>query len=329
MIRFVARRCAPLVSAAFGALAMVGAMTAFDAQAQAAWKPEKPVTLVVPYAPGGGTDAQSRAVARELQRLWGQTVIVDNTSGADGLIGTRKVIEAKPDGYTLLVQLPSLTLLKHLPTFKGTDPVTQLVPVSAFSSLPGIFVANAKLPLKTAVEAARYCKTTPCSFGTTENIARLQGQMWKADNGLDNLVIANYKGGGQLITDLVANNVNVAIMGITAVMPHYKSGALRILATAGKKRSSVTPEVPSAAEAGIAGFDSTTWYGIFAPKGTPDPIVQGIAAAVHQAVSSDEVKKAFSSLGAEAIGNTPSEFAALVREEGERMGALVKRFPIE
>ena len=329
MIRFVARRCAPLASAAFGALAMVGATTAFDAQAQAAWKPEKPVTLVVPYAPGGGTDAQSRAVARELQRLWGQTVIVDNTSGADGLIGTRKVIEAKPDGYTLLVQLPSLTLLKHLPTFKGTDPVTQLVPVSAFSSLPGIFVANAKLPLKTAAEAARYCKTTPCSFGTTENIARLQGQMWKADNGLDNLVIANYKGGGQLITDLVANNVNVAIMGITAALPHYKNGTLRILASAGKKRSTVTPEVPSAAEAGVNGFDTPTFYGLLAPKGTPDNVVQGVVAAVQEAVKTEEVKKAFAVIGSEAIGNTPAEFAAMLREEGDRMGGLVKRFPIE
>ena len=312
---------------ALALIAIVGGGSA--AHAQATWKPDKQVTLVVPYSPGGGTDAQSRAVARELQRIWGQTVIVDNTAGADGLIGTRKVIESRPDGYTLLVQLNSLTLLKHLPTFKGTDPVTQLVPVSAFASLPVVLVANAKLPIKTVAELTAYCKANPCSFGTTENVARLQAQMYKAETGIDNLVVVNYKGGGQLITDLVANHVNVAIMGITAAMPHYKSGALRVLASAGKKRSPVMPEVPSALEAGMPGMDDPIWYGVFAPKDTPANIVQGIAAAVREAVKGDEVKKTFSTLGSDAIGNSPVEFATMVKEEGDRMGALVKRFPIE
>jgi len=312
------------------ALALIAALGAASAaQAQATWKPDKQVTLVVPYSPGGGTDAQSRAVARELQRIWGQTVIVDNTAGADGLIGTRKVIESRPDGYTLLVQLNSLTLLKHLPTFKGTDPVTQLVPVSAFASLPVVLVANAKLPIKTVAELTQYCKANPCSFGTTENVARLQAQMYKAETGIDNLVVVNYKGGGQLITDLVANHVNVAIMGITAALPHYKSGALRVLASAGKKRSPVMPEVPSALEAGMPGMDDPIWYGVFAPKDTPANIVQGIAAAVHEAVKGEEVKKTFTVLGSEAIGNSPAEFATMVKEEADRMGTLVKRFPIE
>jgi len=312
------------------ALAFIAALGAASAaHAQATWKPDRQVTLVVPYSPGGGTDAQSRAVARELQRIWGQTVIVDNTAGADGLIGTRKVIESRPDGYTLLVQLNSLTLLRHLPTFKGTDPVTQLVPVSAFASLPVVLVANAKLPIKTVAELTPYCKANPCSFGTTENVARLQAQMYKAETGIDNLVVVNYKGGGQLITDLVANHVNVAIMGITAAMPHYKSGALRVLASAGKKRSPVMPEVPSAQEAGMPGMDEPIWYGVFAPKDTPANIVQGVAAAVREAIKGDEVKKTFATLGSDAIGNSPAEFATMVKEEADRMGVLVKRFPIE
>jgi tripartite-type tricarboxylate transporter receptor subunit TctC len=310
------------------ALAFAAALGASTA-AQAQWKPDKLVTLVVPYAPGGGTDAQSRAVARELQRIWGQPVIVDNTAGADGLIGTRKVIESKPDGYTLVVQLNSLTLLKHLPTFKGLDPVTQLVPVSAFASLPGVLVVNAKLPIKTVGDLTKYCKANPCSFGTTENVARLQAQMYKADTGIDNLVVVNYKGGGQLITDLVANNVNVAVMGLTAALPHYKSGALRILTSAGTKRSVVLPEVPSDSETGMPGLEETTWYGLFAPKGTPANVVEGIAAAVSEAVKADEVKKTFAVLGSEAIGNTPAEFAAMVKRESDRMAVLTKRFPIE
>jgi tripartite-type tricarboxylate transporter receptor subunit TctC len=312
---------------AIALIATLGAASA--AHAQATWKPDRQVTLVVPYSPGGGTDAQSRAVARELQRIWGQTVIVDNTAGADGLIGTRKVIESRPDGYMLLVQLNSLTLLKHLPTFKGTDPVTQLVPVSAFASLPVVLVANAKLPIKTVAELTAYCKANPCSFGTTENVARLQAQMYKAETGIDNLVVVNYKGGGQLITDLVANHINVAIMGITAAMPHYKSGALRVLASAGTKRSPVMPEVPSAQEAGMPGMDEPIWYGVFAPKDTPANIVQGVAAAVREAIKGDEVKKTFATLGSDAIGNSPAEFATMVKEEADRMGVLVKRFPIE
>ena len=318
----IPRRAASLALVLAGALGFAGA-------ADAQWKPEKTVSLVVPYSPGGGTDAMTRAVAKELQTYWGQTVIVENVPGADGLIGTRKVIEAKPDGYTLLVQLNSMTLLKHLPTFKGTDPVTQLVPVAAFSSLPGVFVVNAKLPVKTLPELTRYCKAQGCSFGTTENVARLQAQMYKAENGLDNMVVVNYKGGGQLITDLVANNVNTGIMGITAAMPHVKSGSLRVLASAGKKRSPVLPDAPSAAEAGASFMDSPIWYGIFVPKDTPANIVQGVAAAIREAVKGEEAKKMFTNLGAEAIGNTPAEFAVMVREEGERMGALVKRFPIE
>jgi tripartite-type tricarboxylate transporter receptor subunit TctC len=123
--------------------------------------------------------------------------------------------------------------------------------------------------------------------------------------------------------------VNVAIMGLTAALPHYKNGTLRILASAGKKRSPVTPEVPSAVEAGVNGFDTPTFYGLLAPKGTPDNVVQGVLAAVQEAVRSEEVKKAFAAIGSEAIGNSPAEFAAILREEGERMGALVKRFPIE
>jgi tripartite-type tricarboxylate transporter receptor subunit TctC len=319
----LSRRCV-LALAALSAFS-----TAPVAHAQATWKPEKLVTIIVPYSPGGGTDVQSRAIAKELQRIWGQTVIVDNTAGADGLIGTRKVIDSKPDGHTLVVQLNSLTLLKHLPLFKGADPVSQLTPVSAFSSLPGVFVASAKLPVKSVAEVTRYCKAQPCSFGTTENVARLQAQMYKAETGLENVVVVNYKGGGQLITDIVANNVNVAIMGVAAALPHYKAGTLKILASAGKKRSSVLEEVPTAVEAGMPGMDEAVWYGIFAPKDTPAHIVQGIAVAVQEAVKADEAKKTFALLGAEAIGNTPAEFAAMVKHEAERMGALAKRFPIE
>ncbi|MBT2322239.1 tripartite tricarboxylate transporter substrate binding protein [Variovorax paradoxus] len=295
------------------------------------WKPDRPVTLVVPYSPGGGVDAQTRVVAKELQQIWGQPVIVENVPGADGVIGTRKVIDAKPNGQTLLVQIPSLTLIKHLPTFKGIDPLAQLVPVSAFSALPGVVTANAALPVKSMEQLVRYCKSaaTPCSVGTTENMARLQARILGEESALPTLVVANYKGGGQMITDLVANNISFAIAGSTAVMPFVKTGALRVVMTMGDRRSAVLPDVPSAIEAGFASFDATTWYGLFAPKGTPAEIQQGIAAAVREAVKSEDVRKSLSTIGAEPVGNTPAEFTAKVQREAKRIEAQVKRFPLE
>jgi tripartite-type tricarboxylate transporter receptor subunit TctC len=295
------------------------------------WKPDHPVMLVVPYSPGGGTDAQTRVVAKELQQIWGQPVIVDNVPGADGVIGTRKVVDAKPNGLTLLVQLPSLALIRHLPTFKGTDPLAQLAPVSAFSALPGVVTANAALPVKSMEQLVRYCKSTatPCSVGTTENMARLQARILGEESALPTLVVANYKGGGQMITDLVANNISFAIAGSTAVLPFVKTGALRAVMTMGDKRSAVLPDVPSAIEAGFPSFDATTWYGLFAPKGTPADIQEGIAAAVRQAVRSEDVRKSLITIGAEPVGNTPAEFAAMVQREAKRIDAQVKRFPLD
>jgi tripartite-type tricarboxylate transporter receptor subunit TctC len=295
------------------------------------WKPDRPVTLVVPYSPGGGTDAQTRVVAKELQQIWGQPVIVENVPGADGVIGTRKVIDAKPNGLTLLVQLPSLTLIKHLPTFKGSDPLAQLAPVSAFSALPGVVTANAALPVKSMEQLVRYCKSaaTPCSVGTTENMARLQARIMGEENALPTLVVANYKGGGQMITDLVANNISFAIAGSTAVLPFVKTGALRVVMTMGDKRSAVLPDVPTAIEAGYPSFDATTWYGLFAPKGTPAEVQEGIAAAVRQAVKREDVRKSLFTIGAEPVGNTPAEFAAMVQREAKRIDAQVKRFPLD
>jgi tripartite-type tricarboxylate transporter receptor subunit TctC len=312
---------------ALAAAAALGA--ASTSHAQGVWKPDRPVTVIVPYSPGGGTDALARHVSKELSRIWGQPVNVENSPGADGLIGSRRVIEARPDGYTLLVQLPSLTLNRHLPGFKGTDPATQLVPISIFATLSGVVVVNSAIPGRTLAEVVAHCRTAtpPCSYGTTENIARLQGQMLAVD--LPSMVVVNYKGGGQLITDLVGNSLNMALMGYTAVIPYQQSGKLRIVMTAGRKRSPVLPEVPTAAESGYPQLEAETWYGLFAPLGTPQPVVDGVAAAVREAVKEESYLKAISVLGAAPVGNTPAEFAARVREDGQRFGDLVRRFPIQ
>ncbi|MFZ4758471.1 MAG: tripartite tricarboxylate transporter substrate binding protein [Burkholderiaceae bacterium] len=320
------RRFAAVVSAVWMAVAVAPSA----AVAQSAWKPDRPVTLIVPYSPGGGTDALARFVARELQRRWGQAVNVENYPGADGLIGTRRAIDARPDGYTFLVQLPSLVLNRHLPGFKGVDPVSQLMPVSAFAVLSGIYVVNTAIPGNTLSEVLQHCRTAavPCSFGTTENTARLTLQRLQQE-ALPSMVIVNYKGGGQLINDLVGNNVNAGSMGYTAVLPHMKSGQLRIVMYSGKERSPALPDVPSAPESGFPHLVSETWYGLFAPLGTPAPIVDAVARAVRESLKDDALLKSFALLGASPVGSTPDEFARRIREDGERLGELVRRFPIQ
>ncbi|MGJ7525313.1 Bug family tripartite tricarboxylate transporter substrate binding protein [Variovorax sp. GB1P17] len=299
--------------------------------AQASWHPDRPVTLIVPYSAGGGTDATARAVSKQLGVIWKQPVVVENMPGADGLIGTRRVMEAKPDGYTLLLQVPSIVVTKYTPGLKGVDPLARLEPVTAVSQSPAAVVVSAKLPVKTFGEFIQYCKTAaqPCSLGTGESTARISAKQLAAEAGLPNLIVVNYRGTGAIVTDMIANNVNMAFTGITAALPHYKSGTLKILATQGAKRAAALPEVPTTAEAGYPQFRSVTWFGLFAPMGTPPAVTQGIVAALQEAVKDADVQKTIASAGAEPVVNTPSAFAAQVREESERMAALVKLYPLE
>ena len=326
-------RCRAVGPLAIGA-ALLSACTLAAASPTAspgAWRPDRPVTLVVPYSAGGGTDATARAVSKPLGVLWGQPVVVENLPGADGLIGTRRVMEAKPDGYTLLLQVPAIVATRYTPGFKGIDPLARLDPITAISQSPAAVVASAKLPVKTFAELVQYCKTVAktCSLGTGESLARISGKQLAAEAGLPNLIVVNYRGTGAIVTDLIANNVNLAFTGITAALPHYKAGTLKILATQGHKRAAALPDVPTTAEAGYPQFQSVTWYGLFAPKGTPAAITQGIVAALREAVKDPEVQRTVAAAGAELVVNSPAEFAAQVRQDSERLGVLVKQYPFE
>ena len=300
------------------------------AQAQpTGWKPERPVTMVVPYAAGGGTDATARAVSRRLGEIWGQPVVVENLPGADGLIGTRKVMDARPDGYTLLLQVPAITVTKYLPALKGVDPLAQLDPVTAIATSPAAIVASARLPVKTLPELFAYCKQQPCSIGTGESLARIRGKELAAEGGMPGLIVVNYRGTGAIITDLIANNVNFSFTGLNAALPHHKAGTLRILATQGKTRPKVLPDVPTTTQAGYPQYRSVTWYGLFAPKGTPADVKRGIVAALHEAVKDANVKKTIATAGAEPLVNSPAEFEQMIREDGEDLAGLVKKYPFE
>jgi tripartite-type tricarboxylate transporter receptor subunit TctC len=304
---------------------LLGPRTLF---AQPMWRPSRPVSIVVPYSPGGGVDTLARLAAKELSRIYGQSVVVENNPGADGLIGSRKVAEAKPDGHSLLIQIPSLTLNAHLPGFKGIDPATQLMPISVVATLYGVIVAHPAVPGNSLAEVFAACKNAPqpCSFGTTEAVARLQGQ--KIAQDVPNLVMVNYKGGGQLTPDLLGNNVNMAFMGYTAVIPHVKAGRVKVIATVGPRRLPVLPDAPTTRESGYPQLESETWYGLFAPPGTPQPIIDSIAMAVRESTKAEDFQKGVANLGGILGGNTPTDFAEMVKVAMDRHATLVKQFPI-
>lgn len=302
------------------------------AEAQSApWQPERTVSLVVPYAPGGGTDATARAVAKQLSLLWKHPVVVENVPGADGLIGTRRVIAAKPDGHTLLLQVPSVVLARYTPGLKGGDPLEQLTPVTAVSQAPAAIVASARLPVNTLAELFQYCKTAaqPCSMASGEMLAKVRAQQVAAEVPLPDLVTVNYRGTSAIVTDMIANNVNFAFTGIAAALPQHKAGKLKILATQGRKRAAALPDVPTTAEAGYPQFQSVTWFGLFAPKGTPERVQQSIVAALREAVKDADVLQTIAAAGSEPVVNDPAAFAAEVGAESEYLGDLVKRYPLE
>jgi tripartite-type tricarboxylate transporter receptor subunit TctC len=301
-----------------------------SAQAQPAWKPNRLVTIVVPYVAGGGTDATARATAKLLGELWGQPVEVENMPGYDCLIGGRRVIDARADGHTLLLQTPAIVLTKHAPSFKGADPLAHLKPVTNIAQSPGVIVANASIPASTLPELIAYCKTaiTPCSMGTGENVAKLFGRQLQSE-ALPNLIVVNYKGTAAIITDMIANNVNFAVTGITSALPHQKAGTLKIVASQGTIRAPAAPEVRTVTETGLPQYEYTTWFGLFAPKDTPPAVAQGIYAAVKEVMRNPELQKSIAAAGAIPLVNTPEEFAAQVRKEDERFTALAKRFPLD
>jgi tripartite-type tricarboxylate transporter receptor subunit TctC len=300
-------------------------------QSSAAWKPSRPVSIVVPYASGGGTDATARAVARRLSEAWGQPVLVENIAGADGLIGTRKVIDARPDGHTVLLQVPSILLMKYQSSLKGVNPVAQLEPVSALAMSPTAVVVGGKLAIKSLAELAAWCRKpgNTCSAGSGENSSKLRAKLFADHYGLHDLAIVNYKGTSPIISDLVAGNLTMAFTGLTAALPLHKTGQLRIVSTNGDQRASAVPEVPTSTEAGWPNAYSVTWYGMFAPRGTPVRITSAIAVALRESGKFADVQQAIELAGADPRFSTPGEFSAQIARDDALLSARAAKYPIE
>ncbi len=305
---------------ALAALACLGA-----GPAHAAW-PEKPVRIVVPFAPGGATDVVARALGQRLGALWKQQVIVENKPGAGGNIGADAVAKAAPDGYTLLLASPAeVAINAYLYAKMPFDPAKDLVPVSKAASAPLVLVVHPSVPSTTLPELVEWLKgrkegTNYASAGTG-GPQHMAGESFRTRTGAS-LTHVPYKGGAPAITDLLGGQVQMFFAGLPPALPHIKSGRIRAIAITTTQPSPLIPGVPPVA-ATLPGFDFENWQGVFAPRGTPEAIVAQVARDIA-AVADASLAEQLAGQGAAPAPMTPADFAAFVEKEREKYRVLVK-----
>ncbi len=290
--------------------------------------PNKPIRLIVPFTPGGVTDTGARVVADKLGARLGQSVVVDNRPGASGNIGTQMVASAAPDGYTLLLGFDgTLVINPHVYAKVPFDTLKDFVPVSKIGDAVLIIVVHPSVPAKTLSELVAYSKTNPggVSYGSagTGSTPHLAGELLKARTGA-NFVHVPYKGGGQSMTDLVGGSLPMLYTAVAGAYPFVQKGQIRPIAVSSAQRLASLPEVPTVAESGVPGFESSSWIGILAPAKTPQPIVERLQRELHAVVQSPEVRERLASLGISALGNTPAEFGQQIRADLAKYDQIVK-----
>jgi len=291
--------------------------------------PGKRVVLVVPAVPGGGLDAIARALAKRLGEEWGVPVIVETQPGAEGLIGTQRVAMAPPDGTTLLLQIPSLILLKYTHKDMTFDPVAAFIPVSELGRTPSAISVNAKLPVHSVTELVAYCKLAQCSWGSAQQLSWLSGKRIFSLTGINSPLNVPYKGTAAVITDLIGGHITICITSVASPLPFHRSGVVRILAVNAEKRFVQIPDVPTFREAGIPMPVRGSWYGLFAPRGTPPDAIARIEKGVMTAAADKWVRQSVEALGGEPVFGSQRDFAKVVGEEEAFLASLVKQFPLE
>jgi len=301
---------------------------AFAAPATAQDYPSKPIRLIVPFTPGGVTDTGARVVADKLGARLGQSVVVDNRPGASGNIGTQMVAAAAPDGYTLLLGFDgTLVINPHVYSKVPFDTVKDFAPVSKIGDAVLIIVAHPSVAAKTLPELVAYSKTNPggVSYGSagTGSTPHLAGELLKIRTGA-NFVHVPYKGGGQSMTDVVGGQLPMLYTAVAGAYPFVQKGQIRPIAVSSAQRLASLPDVPTVAESGVPGFESSSWIGILAPAKTPQPIVDRLQRELHAVVHSPEVKERLASLGISASGNTPVEFAKEIQADLKKYAEIVK-----
>ena len=295
--------------------------------------PVRPVRLIVPYPPGGPTDVLVRIVAVKLSEALGQPFGIDNKAGASGMIGAAEVAKAAPDGYTLLGNASIHVINPSLYAKTAFDAIADFTPVTQLAGVPLILVVNHDLPVKNVRELIAYARANPgkLNFASSGNAAaqHLAGESFKLATGIQ-MQHVPYKGSAPALTDLIGGQVQLMFDSMPSAMPHVKAGKLRPLAVTTLTRSTAVPDLPTVAEAGVAeaglaGFDISTWYGLWAPKNTPREIVERLATETAKILKLPEVRERYAALGAEPVGSTPDEFAAYCRSELVKWAKVVKQ----
>ncbi|RZL43138.1 MAG: tripartite tricarboxylate transporter substrate binding protein [Variovorax sp.] len=313
-----------------GAIAIAAAALGIaptEVRAQAAY-PAKPITIIVPFSAGGTTDILARVVGLHVGQTLGQPVIVDNRAGAGGNIGTQAVARAPADGYTLLMgtvgtHAINQSLYKKLPF----DPIKDFAPLSRVAMVPNLLVANPSQPYKTVKELIAYAKANPgkvnfASSGSGTSI-HLSGELFKQMTQID-MQHVPYKGSAPAVADLIGGQTAIMFDNMPSVMPHVKAGKLRAMAVTTARRSPALPDVPTIAESGVPGYDTSSWFGLLAPTGTPPEVVAKLNAAILKALADPDVKTKLAEQGAEPHPEKPEQFAAFIGSETAKWGKVVK-----
>ena len=304
----------------------VGLLVAGNAEAQE--YPTKPIRVIVPSTPGGSVDMLARTIGSRLSERWGQQIVVDNRSGAGGVIAAELTAKALPDGYTLIMATISsmatnVSLARNLPY----DPVRDFAPVTQVASQQIILLSNPGFAAKSVQELIALAKAKPgqVAFATAGNGTggHLAGELLKLLAGIDLLHIP-YKGSAPALIDVISGQVPLTLISINTALPPIKSGRVRALAVSGARRSPVLPEVPTMMEAGVRGYESSTWYGLLAPKATPRGVVMKLNGEIVAILKLPEVKDRLLADGAEPVGNSPEQFGEFIKSEIAKWGKVIR-----
>lgn len=303
------------------------AACAFAAVVAHAAFPERTITIIVPYAPGGAADAVARLLATRLGTKLSTSVIVDNKAGASGTIGASYVAKANADGYTLLYDATPYSINPHLfPKMPYASNALQ--PLSLVLLAPNVLIVKSDSPLKNIHDLVARAKAAPGKLnfasGGSGTVQRLAAELMRQQLNLD-MVHVPYKSGGPAITDVMAGQVDFMFGTVAATYPHVSGGKLRALAVSAPERSKRLPDVPTVAETVIPGYEAYEWNGVFLPAGTPEPIAAKLRDAVQEVMKEDEMKQRLADMGAQPVGSTPAEFAAFLKKEDAKWGEVVRK----
>jgi tripartite-type tricarboxylate transporter receptor subunit TctC len=314
--------------------ALVAGVVLLLAQPVAAQQPypAKPVRLVVPSAPGGGTDITARVMAPKLSEFLGQQVVVENRAGAGTMIGGEVVARAAPDGYTLLMGISTLAINPAMYKKVPYDALKDFAPITQAVSLPNILVVHPSLPVKTVKELVAFAKARPgqlqfASAGVGTN-PHLAAELFLSMTGTKMLHVP-YKGSGAGVIDVIAGHVPVMTPSILTGLPHTKAGRLRALGVTSARRAGGAPDVPTIAEAGVPGYEAVQWFGILAPAGTPRAVIERVHREAVKVLQSADIRERLKADGADPVASSPEEFAAFLRSETAKWAKVVKAVGIQ